>query len=57
MKQPLDSVSIEFEKLSRVQLTASEVQEMYNTGVISKYQFQFWAGFNDEENSGNAGTE
>jgi hypothetical protein len=50
MGQPQDSVEIEFEKLSRVQLTASEVQEMYNTGVISKYQFQAWAGFADEEN-------
>jgi hypothetical protein len=50
MNQPQDSVSIEFEKLSRVQLTASEVQEMYNTGVISKYQYQFWAGFEDETN-------
>lgn len=53
MGQAQDSISIEFEKLSRVQLTASEVQEMYNTGVISKYQFQFWAGFADEDDEGN----
>lgn len=49
MGAPQDSVEIEFEKLSRVKLTASEVQEMFNTGVISKYQYQFWAGFADED--------
>lgn len=56
MNQPEDSIQIEFDKLSRVQLTASECQEMYNTGVISKYQFQRWAGFADEEDE-TTGTE
>jgi hypothetical protein len=56
MKQPEDSIQIEFEKLSRINLTAAEMQEMYNTGVISKYQFQFRTGFADEEDE-TTGTE
>lgn len=49
LRQPEDSVTINFEKLSRIKLDAAAVQEMYNTGVISKMQFQKWAGFADIE--------
>jgi hypothetical protein len=40
-----DSVIVNFDELSRIKLTASEVQEMYNTGVIERDEFRSWAGF------------
>lgn len=48
MKKNPDSVTIQFEELSRVKIDAGAMQEMYNTGVISKKSFQTWAGFPDE---------
>lgn len=43
--KPEDSIEIKFEELSKVKLTASEVQEMYNTGVIERDEFRKWSGF------------
>ncbi len=40
-----DSITVSFDELSRIKLTASEVQEMYNTGVIEKNEFRDWGGF------------
>jgi hypothetical protein len=47
-KQP-GSVIIEFEELSLEKLTVTEMQEMYNTGVISKEMFLKRTGFPEEE--------
>lgn len=43
--RPEDSIEIKFEELSKIKLTASEVQEMYNTGVIERDEFRKWSGF------------
>lgn len=40
-----DSVSVKFEELSKIKLTAAEVQEMFNTGVIEREEFRHWGGF------------
>lgn len=40
-----DLVTVNFEELSRIKLTASEVQEMYNTGVVERDEFRKWGGF------------
>ncbi len=40
-----DSITVSFDELSRIKLTASEVQEMYNTGVIERNEFRDWGGF------------
>lgn len=40
-----DSITVSFAELSRIKLTASEVQEMYNTGVIERDEFRDWGGF------------
>ena len=40
-----DSIEIKFEELSKIKLTASEVQEMFNTGVIERDEFRKWGGF------------
>jgi hypothetical protein len=45
MGKPEDSVAVKFEELSKIKLTASEVQEMYNTGVIERDEFRKWGGF------------
>lgn len=47
-KQP-GSVTIEFEELSLEKLTTAEMQEMYNTGVITKEMFLKRTGFPVEE--------
>lgn len=44
-KKPEDSIELNFEELSKVKLTASEVQEMFNTGVIERDEFRNWGGF------------
>lgn len=44
-RKPEDSLVINFEELSKVKLTASEVQEMYNTGIIERDEFRKWSGF------------
>ncbi len=53
MNKPEDSVTIQFDELSRIKLTATEVQEMYDTGVIEREEYRNWAGFyfvtNEEE--------
>jgi hypothetical protein len=43
--KPADSIEIKFEELSKIKLTASEVQEMFNTGVIERDEFRNWGGF------------
>ena len=43
-----DSVTVHFEELSKIKLTAGEVQEMYNTGVIEKEEYRTWADFPPE---------
>lgn len=48
MNKTEDSVWVEFEELSRPKLEAADVQEMYNTGTITKEQFLGWAGFQIE---------
>ncbi len=48
MNKTPDSVWVEFEELSRPKLEAGDVQEMYNTGAITKEQFLEWAGFQVE---------
>jgi hypothetical protein len=45
MNKPEDSVLVQFDELSRIKLTATEVQEMYNTGVIEREEYREWAGF------------
>lgn len=40
-----DLITVEFEELSRIKLTASEVQEMYNTGVVERDEYRRWGGF------------
>jgi hypothetical protein len=45
MKKPEDVVTVKFTELSQVALTADQMQEMYNTGVITKEQFLKRTGF------------
>jgi hypothetical protein len=47
--KPIDSVTVEFEELSLEKLSMTEMQEMYNTDVISKGEFRKRGGFPEEE--------
>jgi hypothetical protein len=42
---PESSVWVEFEELSRPNMTAAEVLEWYNSGVLSREQLLEWGGF------------
>jgi len=42
---PGGSVWVEFEELSRPKMTAAEVLEWYNSGVLSREQLLEWGGF------------
>ncbi len=44
-----DSVEVEFEELSRIKLSAQEVLEWYNSGIISKAAAIKWGGFKMED--------
>jgi hypothetical protein len=44
-----DSVEVEFEELSRIKLSAQEVLEWYNSGIISKAAAIKWGGFKIED--------
>lgn len=48
IRKPLDSVTVQFEELSLEKLTMTELQEMYNTDVISKSEFRKRGGFPEE---------
>jgi hypothetical protein len=50
--KPIDSVTVEFEELSLEKLTMAEMQEMYNTDVISKGELRKRGGFPEEERQG-----
>lgn len=56
MGKASDSVTVHFEELSRIKLEASDVQGMYDTGVINQDMFRNWAGFKNTE-SLNTGSE
>jgi len=47
--KPLDSVTVQFEELSLEKITVTEMQEMYNTDVITKEMFLKRTGFPVEE--------
>ncbi|MCS3924414.1 hypothetical protein [Methanosalsum natronophilum] len=42
---PLDSVWLEFEELSRPQMTGKDILDWYNAEILSKEQVLDWAGF------------
>lgn len=46
--KPLDSVWIEFDELSKPQLTGSEMIEAVNSGILTKETFMEYYGFNIE---------
>lgn len=48
LRKPIDSVWIEFDELSKPQLTGSEMIEAVNSGILTKETFMQYYGFNIE---------